>query len=94
MQYTHCIKMADLAHCALRHYIVCTLHDANLTSVVKLRQGSGKDRPQSLNPCLELTLKLVATHPPTTHHPPASLNNCLDKQLRGQVRQVEIREGV
>ena len=47
-----------------------------MTSIVKLRQGSGKDwqglardgsqgeRPQSLNPCLELTLKLVATFPP------------------------------
>ena len=39
--------------------------------IVKLRQGSERDgsqgeRPQSLNPCLELTLKLVATH----HHPP------------------------
>ena len=38
---------------------------------MKVRQGSGKDlqgmageRPQSLNPCLELTLNLVA--PPTT----------------------------
>ena len=40
--------------------------------IVKLRQGSARDgpqgeRPQSLNPCLELTLKLVAT---TTHPPP------------------------
>ena len=38
--------------------------------IVKLRQGSARDcpqgeRPQSLKPCLELTLKLVATH-----HPP------------------------
>ena len=44
----------------------------NLQLIVKLRQGSGKDRqgmtrngsqgerPQILNPCLELTLKLVA----------------------------------
>ena len=37
----------------------------------RVRQGSARDgpqgkRPQSLNPCLELTLKLVAT----THHPP------------------------
>ena len=36
----------------------------------RVRQGSARDgpsgeRPQSLNPCLELTLKLVATHPPT-----------------------------
>ena len=42
--------------------------------IVKLRQGSARDglqgeRPQSLKPCLELTLKLVVTHPPpTTHH--------------------------
>ena len=60
----------------------------------RVRQGSARDgsqgeRPQSLNPCLELTLKLVATHPP-----PGSLNNCLDKQLRGRVRQMEVREGV
>ena len=39
--------------------------------IVKLRQGSAEDgpqgeRPQSLKPCLELTLKLVVTHPPTT----------------------------
>ena len=48
--------------------------------IVKLRQGSGKDsqglankwplmapkRPQNFNPCLELTLKLVATHPPAS----------------------------
>ena len=38
----------------------------------RVRQGSARDgpqgeRPQSLNPCLELTLKLVAT---THHHPP------------------------
>ena len=36
----------------------------------RVRQGSARDgsqgkRPQSLNPSLELTLKLVATHPPT-----------------------------
>ena len=34
------------------------------------RDGSQGKRPQSLNPCLELTLKLVATHPPTVSlHP-------------------------
>ena len=49
------------------------------SSVVKLRQGSGKDRQgmavkvkglKASKPCLELTLKLVATfhhHPPTGH---------------------------
>ena len=36
----------------------------------RVRQGSARNgsqgkRPPSLNPCLELTLKLVATHPPT-----------------------------
>ena len=36
----------------------------------RVRQGSARDgsqgeRHQSLNPCLELTLKLVAPHPPT-----------------------------
>ena len=40
-----------------------------MLSVVKLRQGSARDgsqgeRPQSLKPCQELTLKLVVTHPP------------------------------
>ena len=35
----------------------------------RVRQGSARDgsqgeRPQSLNPCLELTLKLVVTHLP------------------------------
>ena len=32
------------------------------------RDGSQGERPQSLNPCLELALKLVATNQPT--HPP------------------------
>ena len=50
-------------------------------SIVKLRQGSGKEGQgmaleakglKALNPCLELTLKLVATT--TTTHPPGSLN--------------------
>ena len=51
----------------------------NCEAQARVRQGSARDgpqgeRPQSLNPCLELTLKLVATtthHPPT--HPPESL---------------------
>ena len=43
----------------------------------RVRQGSARDgsqgeRPQSLNPCLELTLKLVATHPPP---PPTTTTN-------------------
>ena len=68
----------------------------NCEAQARVRQGSARDGPQgerlqSLNPSLELTLKLVATR---HHHPPASLNNCLDKPLRGQMRQVEIREGV
>ena len=33
------------------------------------RDGSQGERPQSLNPCLELTLKLVVTH----HPPPKRL---------------------
>ena len=33
------------------------------------RDGSQGERPQGLNPCLELTLKLVATH-----HPKVSLH--------------------
>ena len=45
------------------------LHLDNCEAQARVRQGSARDgpqgeRPQSLNPCLELTLKLVAT----THH--------------------------
>ena len=39
---------------------------------------------------LELTLNLVATHPPTT----GSLNKWLDEPVRGQVRLVKVRGGV
>ena len=42
---------------------------------------------------LELTLKLVATHPPPPP-PPASLNKWLDEPVRGQVRLVKVRGGV
>ena len=64
--------------------------------VVKLRQGSARDgsqgeRPQSFNPCLELTLKLVATHPPP---PPPPTRKWLDEPVRGQVRLVKVRGGV
>ena len=43
----------------------------NCEAQARVRQGSARDgsqgeRPQSLNPCLELTLKLVATHPPNS----------------------------
>ena len=34
------------------------------------REGSQGERPQSLKPCLKLTLKLVVTH----HHPEVSLD--------------------
>ena len=46
----------------------------------RVRQGSAMDgsqgeRPQSLNPCLELTLKLVAANPPPTNtHLEVSIN--------------------
>ena len=59
------------------------------------RDGSQGERPQSLNPCLELTLKLVA--PPSHHHhhhPPGRLNKWLDEPVRGQVRLVKVRGGV
>ena len=61
----------------------------------RVRQGSARDgsqgeRPQSLNPCLELTLKLVATR----HPPPGSLNKWLDEPDRGQVRIVKVRGGM
>ena len=57
----------------------CTMHVKIIffEAQARVRQGSARDdsqgeRPQSLNPCLELTLKLFAT---TTHHdpPPVSL---------------------
>ena len=46
-------------------------HIHNCEAQARVRQGSARDglqgeKPQSLNPCLELTLKLVVTHPPTT----------------------------
>merc|ERR1712241_287534 len=46
----------------------------NCEAQARVRQGSARDgsqgeRPQSLNPCLELTLKLVATFPPPTPPP-------------------------
>ena len=49
----------------------CQLNSGkNCEAQARVRQGSARvgsqgERPQSLNPCLELTLKLVATH----HHP-------------------------
>ena len=57
-----------------------------LKFIVKLRQGSGKDRqgmvkgerPKSLEPCLELTLKLVATR---HHHISASSTGHLKIRL-------------
>ena len=39
---------------------------------------------------LELTLNLVATHPPTT----GSLNKWLDEPVRSQVRLVKVKGGV
>ena len=59
--------------------MICTNIDPYLDKTLKLlkfceaqarvrqglaRDGSQGERPQSLNPCLELTLKLVVTHPP------------------------------
>ena len=49
----------------------------NCEAQARVRQGSARygsqgERPQSLNPCLKLTLKLVATHPPPPP-PPISL---------------------
>ena len=64
--------------------------------IVKLRQGSARDgsqgeRPQSLKPCQELTLKLVATFPPP---PPGSLITPDYWPEVIQVRQVKVRGGV
>ena len=49
----------------------CTMHVKIIffEAQARVRQGSARDdsqgeRPQSLNPCLELTLKLFATFPP------------------------------
>ena len=71
-----CQSMSNLPH----PLIDAQKHDTQQNQNVKLgyceaqarvRQGSARDgpygeRPQSLNPCLELTLKLFATFPPTT----------------------------
>ena len=48
-------------------------------SVLKLALAANGDKkiivkPQSLNPCLELTLKLVATHPPGSHYTGCCIN--------------------
>ena len=60
---------------SLKHAISLNVHFDYCEAQARVRQGSARDgsqgeRLQSLNPCLELTLKLVATHPPptTTHH--------------------------
>ena len=67
---------------------------------MKLRQGSGKDgqwlfnkrplkapkRRKNLNPCLELTLNLVA--PPSHHLPTASL--IFSKFMAGMVKEREV----
>ena len=54
----------------LRRQILWSLNWSSFCEAqARVRQGSARDgsqgeRPQSLNPCLELTLKLVVTHPP------------------------------
>ena len=57
----------------------------------RVRQVSARDgspeRPQSLNPCLELTLKLVAT---TTHHHHHKFNFT---QLMARWRSGEVSAG-
>ena len=60
----------------------------NCEAQARVRQGSARDgsqgkRPQSLNPCLELTLKLVA--PPSHHLPPGSL--IFSKFMAGMVKE-------
>ena len=67
--------------------------------IVKLRQGSGKDRQGmalwrkalKLKPLPRSYIK-VGCHPPPP--PPASLNEWLDEPVRDQVRLVEVRGGV
>ena len=68
---------------------------------VKLRQGSARDgcqgeRPQSLNPCLELTLKLVAppSFPPPPPPPPGSLIFLMFMAGMVQERLVGTMEGI
>ena len=65
------------ADAAPERFIRRSYLDSFCEAQARVRQGSARDgsqgeRPQSLNPCLELTLKLVATT--TTTHPPGSLN--------------------
>ena len=72
LQYD-CLKMQSY----LKSDSDTTIRDKCCEAQARVRQGSARngsqgERPQSLNPCLELTLKLVATHhhhhpPPTTH---------------------------
>ena len=63
----------------------------SLKFIVKLRQGSGKDRqgmvkgerPKSLEPCLELTLNLVL------HHIPASSGTSIrNRLLNSQIKSI------
>ena len=64
----------------IRNIVIVHQHqtpDTYCEAQARVRQGSARDgpqgeRPQSLNPCLELTLKLVATI--THHHPPPTTN--------------------
>ena len=68
-------------------------NDMNCEAQARVRQGSARDgsqgeRSQRLNPCLELTLKLVATH---HHHPPPTTtqkshySSLMARQLSGEV---------
>ena len=65
----------------------------------RVRQGSARDgpqgeRPQSLNPCLELTLKLVATFPPPPPPPPGRLISTMFMACRVKERYVGSMEGI
>ena len=80
-------------HCRIESKVCCETQ-------ARVRQGSARDgnqgeRPQSLKPSLELTLKLVD---PTSHHhhhhlPTGSLIIPRIKLIMGQVRQVQVRRG-
>ena len=65
------LKIPNLQALTLGRIIKITLYFEFCEAQARVRQGSARDgsqgeRPQSLNPCQELTLKLVATFPPTT----------------------------
>ena len=55
------------------------------------RDGSQGERPQSFNPCLEFTLKLVVTHPPTTTTHKFNFTQQMSRQYSGEAGGGKVR---